>query len=347
MSHLKLRTEKNCLNCGTSITDRYCTHCGQENIEPKESLWHLFIHFFEDITHFDGKFFSTIKLLLLKPGFLTEAYMKGKRASYLNPIRMYLFVSFLLFLVEFSLPNLITTHTSEHNNADRIQLHNDSNTVHNDDRPIDTIARGVVRTNSGIEMNDDAWINEVANNYQNVHEYDSVQKALPVAQRDGKLSQFIARGVITFIKYGKEHPQTWADDFKSLFVHSIPKMLFTSIPIFAFLLWMLYFRKRKDYYFVAHGIFTIHLYCAIFVLLILFSPLTFLKGGSFVIAYLTFALLITVYRYIAMKRFYKQGHLKTILKFLLLSFFSTIVFLIIIVAFIFNTVLVLGNSGVH
>ncbi len=102
MSHLAQRKEKNCLNCGTTVVGKYCHNCGQENVDPKESVWQLLSHFFSDITHFDGKFFSTLKDLLFKPGFLSKEYMNGRRARYLNPIRMYLFTSFIFFLVFFS-----------------------------------------------------------------------------------------------------------------------------------------------------------------------------------------------------------------------------------------------------
>ena len=102
MSHLKERTEKICLNCNAALYGRYCHMCGQENLEPKESVWHLVNHFFEDITHFDGKFFSTVKYLITKPGFLSKEYMQGRRASYLNPIRMYVFTSAFFFVVLFS-----------------------------------------------------------------------------------------------------------------------------------------------------------------------------------------------------------------------------------------------------
>ena len=102
MSHLKERKEKICLNCGAEVQGRYCGVCGQENIEPKESAWHLVTHFFNDITHFDGKFFSTVKYLLLKPGFLTAEYVRGRRARYLHPIRMYVFTSAFFFLIYFS-----------------------------------------------------------------------------------------------------------------------------------------------------------------------------------------------------------------------------------------------------
>lgn len=101
MSHLKERKGKNCLNCNAQVYGKFCSVCGQENLEPAESAWHLVAHFFNDITHFDGKFFSSLKLLLFKPGFLSSEYKLGRRNNYLNPVRMYVFTSFLFFLVFF------------------------------------------------------------------------------------------------------------------------------------------------------------------------------------------------------------------------------------------------------
>ncbi len=72
MSHSKERHEKICLNCNAELTGRYCHVCEQENIEPKETVWGLVSHFFYDITHFDGKFFSTARYLITKPGFFTQ-----------------------------------------------------------------------------------------------------------------------------------------------------------------------------------------------------------------------------------------------------------------------------------
>ncbi|MBO9564373.1 MAG: DUF3667 domain-containing protein [Niastella sp.] len=103
MSHSKERHEKICLNCEAELSGRYCHVCGQENIEPKESVWGLVSHFFYDITHFDGKFFSTTKYLITRPGFLPAEYIRGRRARYLHPIRMYVFSSALFFLIFFML----------------------------------------------------------------------------------------------------------------------------------------------------------------------------------------------------------------------------------------------------
>ena len=102
MSHLKKRTDKSCLNCNAVINGRYCSICGQENLKPQESLWHLVVHFFNDITHFDGKFFSSVKYIIAKPGFLTAEYGRGRRMSYLNPVRFYVFTSFIFFLIVFT-----------------------------------------------------------------------------------------------------------------------------------------------------------------------------------------------------------------------------------------------------
>jgi hypothetical protein len=122
VSHSKERAEKNCLNCGETVQGRYCQVCGQENIEPKESIWGLVSHFFQDITHFDGKFFSTGKLLLAKPGFLPKEYLSGRRARYLHPIRMYVFTSALFFLIFYSVFNVRNLGLSK--NKDKQQIAN-------------------------------------------------------------------------------------------------------------------------------------------------------------------------------------------------------------------------------
>ena len=90
MSQRKQRNEPDCLNCGTIVVGRYCQNCGQENIEVKETFLQIVYHFIADITHFDGKLIQTVRLLILKPGFLTKEYVAGKRFRYIHPIRMYI-----------------------------------------------------------------------------------------------------------------------------------------------------------------------------------------------------------------------------------------------------------------
>lgn len=97
---------EHCLNCGKHLRGRYCSNCGQDSAEHQDSIWHLGKHFFQDITHYDGKLWLTVKPLLLKPGFVTIEYLSGKRAKYLNPVRLFIFLNFIFFLLVAWLPDM-------------------------------------------------------------------------------------------------------------------------------------------------------------------------------------------------------------------------------------------------
>src|ERR1700759_3028760 len=95
------REENNCLNCGTILEGHYCHKCGQENLEIHENFGHMMNHAISDYFHFDHQFFHTLKPLLFKPGFLTNEYMAGRRVQYLHPVKMYIFISLIYFLLLF------------------------------------------------------------------------------------------------------------------------------------------------------------------------------------------------------------------------------------------------------
>lgn len=95
------RKEDICPNCKTSLSDNnnFCHNCGQENHSRQATIGMLISDFIGDYFTFDSKFFRSAKLLLTKPGALTNEYRQGKRASYISPIRLYLFISFVYFLI--------------------------------------------------------------------------------------------------------------------------------------------------------------------------------------------------------------------------------------------------------
>ena len=94
-----IRQDKTCLNCNNSVIKRFCPDCGQENTESRKSFHYIFSHFFKDFTHYDNAFWRTIYNLLFKPAALSKAYMSGKRLYYLDPIRLYIFISFTTFFI--------------------------------------------------------------------------------------------------------------------------------------------------------------------------------------------------------------------------------------------------------
>jgi hypothetical protein len=95
------RHENDCLNCGTELQGKWCHNCGQENLQIKESFGHMIVHAVSDYFHFDHQFFHTLRPMFLKPGKLTNEYMAGRRTQYLHPVKMYIFISLVFFLLFF------------------------------------------------------------------------------------------------------------------------------------------------------------------------------------------------------------------------------------------------------
>lgn len=326
MSHLHERKEKVCLNCGTQLAGRYCHVCGQENVEPKETFGHLTRHFLEDLTHFDGKFFVTIKHLLFRPGFLTSEYVKGRRASYLNPIRMYLFISALFFLIYMSFfvdrSNIIKeTHTERR----------DTSTA----REVVRTARIYIDSLAKAEPDyDSAYYNTPLP--QTLKQYDSVQAALPAKERDGLLERYIYRKLIELKTFKQEHPGEIEHRFKAKFFHSLPYMLFLSVPLVALLLQLLYVRRRREFYYVSHVIFILHYYCTFF-LLFLFIRISQSIGGYGKYVALILFLALGFYLYKAMRNFYHQRRTKTVLKFLIFGFLGSMVIGVLTLGLVINS----------
>lgn len=90
-----------CPNCEQQLNDtmNYCFNCGQENHIKRVSVKMLLSDFSTTYFSFDSKLFSSLKYLLIKPSFLSLEYLNGKIEAYLRPIRMYVFISFVFFLL--------------------------------------------------------------------------------------------------------------------------------------------------------------------------------------------------------------------------------------------------------
>ncbi len=176
--------------------------------------------------------------------------------------------------------------------------------------------------------------------YPSIGVYDSAQKVQPVSERDGWLKRKInIRKIELNQRIGKD-PLGLFRELLSNYIHNIPKVLFISLPVFALLLKLLYIRRKKFYY-VDHGIFSVHLYIFSFLVLLVYFGLQELKadtGWSWLQWLIVLVLLFPFfYFYKAMRRFYGQGRGKTILKYILLLMLSFFVQLLIFTgAFIFS-----------
>lgn len=91
---------QNCPNCHVSnhIDVNYCPQCGQKSGLGLHSVWQMVLQFFANTFNVESKLTQSA-LGLFKPGFLTQEYLALHRVSYLSPIRIFVVLMFLWFLL--------------------------------------------------------------------------------------------------------------------------------------------------------------------------------------------------------------------------------------------------------
>ncbi|PRZ24165.1 DUF3667 domain-containing protein [Flavobacterium granuli] len=273
MSKEKLRIDKTCLNCNYVVDERYCPHCGQENTLSRKTFHHLFIHFFEDLTHYDNAFWRTIFYLFFKPASLTKAYMAGKRLSFLAPIRLYIFVSFITFLLLslFSNETTLVKNTLKKTNKNELIIPT-IDSLHIEEKSVDGLTKvGILSQQNNdtikkiLQQTKIIDKKEVADfGYKSVNELDSIQKNANEKLKVSSTEYWFLKKWLA-IKEDNSNEQI-IEKFTTSFSHNLPKVLFMYMPVFAFLLWL--FHDKKRWYYFDHGIFTLH-YFSFLLLLIL------------------------------------------------------------------------------
>lgn len=80
--------------------DKFCGQCGQKNFRPNRSLRELFAEFVEDWLGYDSKIYKTTAKLA-KPAALSLDYFTNShhKNHYITPIRLYLLLSIIFFLM--------------------------------------------------------------------------------------------------------------------------------------------------------------------------------------------------------------------------------------------------------
>lgn len=88
-----------CRNCEAPMHGAWCAQCGQHAVHEDPSFHDLVHDASHEFLHVDGKIVETLRLLFARPGELTAEHWRGRRIRYVAPIRLYLTLSVLYFLV--------------------------------------------------------------------------------------------------------------------------------------------------------------------------------------------------------------------------------------------------------
>lgn len=301
----KLRKETNCLNCGAEVKEKYCPNCGQPNYEPRESFRHIMTHFLTDYLHLDEKFFSSLKHLLLKPGFLTNKYNTGQRTKYVHPFRLYIFITIVFFIVQ-STGNKIKPPLKMVDIVDSTQLDSAAIQDYNNIK-LKYSELGSINIDTSVEQ------------------YLARQELLPDSAKDSYIQSFFRKKEIL----AKQQDFNLNEKIMENFRHNIPKMMFLMLPLYALILYLL-FRKKKLYY-VEHFYHAVFLHSFFYITKLIFIiPERLLPEEYNVYINLVFLIIIGLYLFKSLRVVYDESGASTLLKLLLSTIFYFIFLLILV-----------------
>src|SRR5205814_5225793 len=341
-----------CENCGALLTGRWCSQCGQAAIDYRRSFRHVIVDVLDSFLNWDSKFFATIGWLIARPWHLTNQFLAGRRVPYVHPLRLYLLVSILFFFVINYWAKSIHADPSKLSAEDRADIAADLN---DPDIPpaVKARVRGALEatglTQPEAQTSPSPKITATPQPRAIAAPLPSASAASTTPAGDfGPLVQFDKPPSDQFEKWLEqrakekmgEHGSKMALFIATLF-SNLPYMMLCCIPLFAFVLKVLYVRIHIFY--IDHLVYALHIhsfaYLAIMLILLITIGLNRSIPGAFagwIIAalWITFAVQI----FLSIRRVYRQGWFFTVFKFFLGGFAYFIVLTVALAVTFFITI---------
>ena len=88
-----------CENCGAEKQGLFCAVCGQNDRNYRRTIFPVVAEAVAETFETDSRLFATLKVLFTRPGFLSTEFSRNRRARYLSPFRLYLFTSIAFFFI--------------------------------------------------------------------------------------------------------------------------------------------------------------------------------------------------------------------------------------------------------
>lgn len=298
----------NCPNCETSFQGYFCPNCGQSTTEFDRPFGFVVYDFIGNFFSFDSRFLRTFRYLIFRPGFLSSEFLAGRRERYAPPIRTFIFLSFLLFLMV----QLLADRALDKPISDKREL---NAAVHG---RMDADERGIMQFNLNGSLPDSSVSDTSGFTSEMVYKAGSIGAALESYADD--LRKKMETEPDAAKKQEQQHLVNLLSSPHSLassFLKYLSWAFFIMLPVFAFLLSVLYIRKRLHY--IRHLVFAVHIHSFLFLLNLIFVTLALIfwtvPGWLSLIAFIG----MQVYVFAALKQFYGQGYRKTLMKYLVLG----------------------------
>ena len=348
-----------CENCGAELIGPHCAQCGQAAIDYRRSFRHVIVDVLDSFLNWDSKFFATIALLIVKPWKLTNDFLAGKRVRYLHPLRLYLLASILFFFavnygakwIRFEpgkIPekNRAEVATAIAEKRDEIEKELERENLSADQRrkaqeALDYLTKPSPSATVAAEENSSPTT------MPTVSPADSGKQTYgPVTDRPFVIFDD-AKSTTPFEKWLEERAKDKMGEhgtkmglFITTLFSNLPYMMLCCIPLFAFVLKVLY--ARRGIFYIDHLIYALHIHTFFYtgVMLIVFATIGLDRTipGTFagwVIALLWIAFVMQIF--FSIRRVYRQGWFISTLKFFVGGFIYMLVLFLALAATFFIT----------
>ncbi len=282
-----------CPNCGHEAGLNFCPRCGQRTSERLVSMRHIIDDFVDDYLSVDSKLAKSI-VLLFRPGFLTNEYIKGRRTAYIKPFRLFLLVTLIYFVCLSFFPADIKL----------VKINEDDGTE------AEAAAEAIrdIPALKGLDSVPQEFSRELKQEFEFMEE-----EVADAGEQENllELTGWVGRNFTDKWKTIDEFNR----DISSTFLRNIPKIVLVLLPIFAFILKIIYIRRKR--YYAEHFVFTLHVHSLAFMLFFLELPFKALWGKESEpaeTAAVISVLILLGYLFIAMRKVYKQSRVKTAVK---------------------------------
>jgi hypothetical protein len=333
-----------CENCGAQLDGHWCAKCGQPAIDYRRSFRHVIADLLNEFLNWDSKFFATIGLLLVRPWKLTNQFLAGHRVRYVNPLRLYLLASILFFFAVNYGARGLRFEPSKLSPKDRAEIEAD---LKKEDLPpaarekLEALLRDSSSAPAPSPQTTTSSPSPTPKTDNQKQEYGKVGERPFVVFDDAKSTTPFERWIEARAKEKMGEHGTKMGLFIATLFSNLPYMMLCCIPLFAFVLKILYFRRHIFY--IDHLIYALHIHTFAYVgiMLIVLATIGLNNTAPGPIAGWTIALLwiaFLVQIFLSIRRVYRQGWFISIFKFLFGGFVYLIVLVFALAATFFITV---------